>query len=114
MWKDKIILVPYPFDDFSSAKARPALCLTEPIGAHNHILIAFISSKIPQELLPSDILLESDADDFATLGLKVSSVLRLHRIANIGMHFITQELGMIPDVMRSIIAMKLINLLELR
>lgn len=28
-------LVSFPFDDFSSSKVRPAVCLTEPIGPHN-------------------------------------------------------------------------------
>ncbi len=114
MWKGKIVLVPYPFDDFSSVKARPALCLTEPIGNHNHILIAFISSKIPSELLPSDLLLAKDDSDLAGMGLKVTSVLRLHRIANIGVHYITQELGELPkERMRSVASM-LVSLFDLR
>ncbi|HXU31960.1 MAG TPA: type II toxin-antitoxin system PemK/MazF family toxin, partial [Thermoanaerobaculia bacterium] len=29
--KHKVVLVPFPFDDLSSTKVRPAVCLTEPI-----------------------------------------------------------------------------------
>ena len=30
MTKGKVVLVPFPFDDLSSAKVRPAVCLMEP------------------------------------------------------------------------------------
>lgn len=30
-----IVLVPFPFDDLSAAKLRPAVCLTEPVGPHH-------------------------------------------------------------------------------
>lgn len=30
MTKYKVVLVPFPFDDLSSSKVRPAVCLTEP------------------------------------------------------------------------------------
>lgn len=32
MTKGKVVLVPFPFDDLSSTKVRPAVCLTNPIG----------------------------------------------------------------------------------
>ena len=32
MTKGKIVFVPFPFDDLSSTKVRPAVCLTNPIG----------------------------------------------------------------------------------
>jgi mRNA interferase MazF len=39
--RGKIVLVPFPFDDLAAAKVRPALCLTDPVGAHNHVVLAF-------------------------------------------------------------------------
>jgi len=32
--KHKVVLVPFPFDDLSNTKVRPAVCLTEPVGEH--------------------------------------------------------------------------------
>ncbi len=29
MMRGKIVLLPFPFDDFSATKVRPALCLTD-------------------------------------------------------------------------------------
>ena len=45
MIKNTIVLVPFPFDDFSNLKVRPALCLTSEIGKYNHVIIAFIPKK---------------------------------------------------------------------
>jgi len=39
MIKNAIILVPFPFDDFSASKVRPALCLTAEIGNMNILLL---------------------------------------------------------------------------
>ncbi len=51
MIKGKVVLVPFPFDDFSSTKVRPAICLTNPIGPHRHVVLAFISSQPPVDIL---------------------------------------------------------------
>jgi len=59
MIKNSIVLVPFPFDDFSASKVRPALCLTNEVGKYKHVIIAFISSKIPGDLNDSDIILKS-------------------------------------------------------
>jgi mRNA interferase MazF len=44
--KNSIVLVPFPFDDFSSTKVRPALCLTNLISGYNHVVISFITSQV--------------------------------------------------------------------
>jgi mRNA interferase MazF len=53
MTKHKVVLVPFPFDDFSSDKVRPAVCLTDPIGSHDHLILAFITSRVPATPLDS-------------------------------------------------------------
>lgn len=42
MTKGKVVLVPFPFDDLSAAKVRPAVCLSDPISQHRHVILAFI------------------------------------------------------------------------
>lgn len=42
MIRGKVVLIPFPFDDFSGTKVRPAVCLTDPIGTHRHVILAFI------------------------------------------------------------------------
>lgn len=91
--KYKVILVPFPFDNFSTTKVRPALCLTQPIGKYNHIVIAFISSKVPEILLPSDIIINKNDKSFKKTGLRVNSVIRIHKIVSIPKELIKRELG---------------------
>ena len=49
--KGKVVLVPFPFDDLSSIKVGPAVCLTNPMGQYNHIILAVITTKIPTKIL---------------------------------------------------------------
>ena len=68
MTKHKVVLVPFPFDDLSSNKVRPAVCLTDPIGPHRHVILAFITSRVSPEPLASDLVIDSDDPDFASTG----------------------------------------------
>lgn len=77
MVKSSIVLVPFPFDDFSFTKVRPALCLTSEIGLHDHVIIAFITSKIPNELIDSDFVIKKESNYWIGTGLTVDSVIRL-------------------------------------
>src|ERR1035437_7011980 len=95
MIKNSIVLVPFPFDDFSVSKVRPALCLTSEIGKHNHVIIAFITSKIPDDLVDSDILLRKQSENSFGTGLTVDSVIRLHKIVTIPKNLIKRKLGAI-------------------
>jgi mRNA interferase MazF len=75
MIKHKVVLVPFPFDDLSSSKVRPAVCLTDPVGPHNHIILAFITSRITDSPLETDLVIDSGDPDFASTGLRVASTL---------------------------------------
>src|SRR6266436_840788 len=65
MTRGKVVLVPFPFDDLSATKVRPAVCLTEPIGPHRHVILAFISCQMSTDLLPSDLILDTGHADHA-------------------------------------------------
>jgi mRNA interferase MazF len=93
MIKGKVVLVPFPFDDLSSTKVRPAVCLTDPIGPHRHVVLAFISSHIPSDLLETDLVLDTSREDFSRTGLKVSSALRLHRLMTVTTSLIQRDIG---------------------
>jgi mRNA interferase MazF len=95
--KGKIVLVPFPFDDLTATKVRPAVCLTEPIGSHRHVVLAFITSRAPTPLLPTDIALDPSQSDFAMTGLRVPSIIRLHRLMTLSTTMIIRELGVLPS-----------------
>ncbi len=93
MVRHKVVLVPFPFDDLSSSKVRPAVCLTEPIGPHRHVILAFITSRIPAPLRPTDLVIDPADPDFAGTGLRVPSALQPHRILTVSTGLIQRELG---------------------
>ena len=113
MTRGKVVLVPFPFDDLSTTKVRPAVCLTDPIGPHRHIILAFITSRIPADLLDSDVVLDANQMDFTTTGLRVSSTLRLHRLMTVTTALIRRELGELSPRMRAEVADKLRKLFGL-
>ncbi len=89
----KVILVPFPFDDLSGTKVRPAVCLTGAIGTHRHVVIAFITSVVPPNPEPTDLVLEPSSADFAQTGLRVRSALWLHRVVTVSASIIQRQLG---------------------
>lgn len=93
MTRGKIVLVPFPFDDLATQKARPAVCLTEPVTAHRHIVLAFVTSRQPDEPLDTDIGLDPQDPDFAQTGLQVRSTIRIHRLLTVASSIIKRDLG---------------------
>lgn len=63
MTRRKLVLVPFPFDDLSDSKVRPALCLTDPIGPNRHVVLAFLTSRIELRVPPTDLVLSPNAPD---------------------------------------------------
>ena len=51
MMKGKVVPVPFPFDDLSTSKVRPAVYLTDPVGPHHHDRVI---SDIHAPAAPSD------------------------------------------------------------
>lgn len=100
MTKYKVVLVPFPFDDLSSNKVRPAVCLTDHIGPHHHVILAFITSRVSGKPLASDLVLNSDDPDFAFTGLRVSSMLQLHRLMTATTALIRRKLGQLSPGMQ--------------
>lgn len=111
MTKGKVVLVPFPFDDLSSTKVRPAVCLTKPIGSYDHIILAFVTSKIPRNLLATDIVLDTTHPDFAASGLHQPSTIRLDHLMTVRKSIIRRELGELSLETQEQIADKLCRLL---
>jgi mRNA interferase MazF len=113
MIKNTVVLVSFPFDDFSASKVRPALCLTSEIGKYDHIIIAMISSKIPADLIDSDLVIKIETDDSPGTGLAVDSVIRLHKIVTIPKSLIKRKLGRINWRIETELSIKIRQLFEI-
>jgi len=113
MMKGKVVLVPFPFDDLSTTKVQPAVCLTDPVGSYRHVIMAFISSRMSNDQLETDMILNSGNADFAMTGLRVTSTLRLHRLMTVTTSLIRRELGELSPKMQDEVANKLRKLFGL-
>ncbi|OFV93236.1 MAG: hypothetical protein A3H28_05430 [Acidobacteria bacterium RIFCSPLOWO2_02_FULL_61_28] len=107
----EIYLARFPFGDAAEMKLRPVLLLTGPLGSIPEILVAYISSVILAQLLPSDILLDPVQPEFRSTHLKMSSVLRLHKLATIHCSSLARYLGVVSPSTRNTVANKVRELL---
>jgi mRNA interferase MazF len=113
MQPGEIYLAKFPFGDVPGMKLRPVLLLTPPLGAIPEILVAYISSVIPNQLLPSDLVLDPGTPDFRPTRLKSRSALRLHKLATIHCSSLARFLGRLSAGTQKTVQAKLRNLLEL-
>jgi mRNA interferase MazF len=112
MTKGKIVLVPFPYDDLSTNKLRPAACLTNPMGARRHVLLAYITIHLPTHLQETDIKLNANHPDFVATGLHQSSIIRLHHLVTVSTVIIQRELGELPSEIQAQIMEKLCHFLK--
>ncbi len=111
--KYKIVLVPFPFDDLTGNKVRPAVCLTDEIKPFDHIVLAFITSRVSGSASSTDFVIDKSEPDFATTGLKVSSTIRLHRLMTVAKSIVRRELGELSPVQQREIDNRLRKLFNL-
>lgn len=91
----QIALIPFPFTDLSAAKLRPVVLLCRTPGRFDDWLVCMISSRLQQAEPGFDEIIAQNDIDYATSGLKVSSVLRLSRLAVVGGTILVGAIGSI-------------------
>ena len=87
--KGKIILIPFPFTDLTATKLRPALVLYD---GEKDVVAAFISSRA-QKPKTTDIPITEKHPEFKQTGLKLTSTIKLDKIATISKTLILGEIG---------------------
>jgi mRNA interferase MazF len=111
MIKGKVVLIPFPFDDLSSTKIRPAVCLTNPVGKHCHVILALITDRIQTDLLETDIVFDTNHPDFAASGLHKPSTIKLDHLITVRESLIRRELGALSPATQNQLTEKLCKLL---
>jgi mRNA interferase MazF len=89
-----------------TSKKRPALVL---YIEKNQMVVAYISSKVPNLLNPADVLVLDNNPSFGETGLKRSSVIRLGVLATVPIRNATGLYGSVSSDLRSEINSKLIT-----
>ena len=92
-------------------KLRPVLLLTGSLGPVPEVLVGYISSVIPSQPLPSDLVLDPGLPQFRSTNLKIPSALRLHKLATIHCTSLVRYLGLLETAAWLIVTQKLKSLL---
>jgi mRNA interferase MazF len=88
-----IVLVRFPQADLKAGKLRPALVIAIAPSHHSDLLLALVSSRTYQVVPEFDEIVAVSDDDYAKTGLKVTSVIRLSRLATVESAVISARLG---------------------
>ncbi len=77
------------------------------------LVICFITSQVIKATGQTDLPLLTNDTDFGLTGLKVDSVIRLHRLVTIPTYLIRRQLGVLPVSYRPTLAQKVRTLFQL-
>lgn len=101
MTKGDIVLIRFPFTDFSGSKLRPALVL---ISSKGDITVAFITTNL-KEVGVNDLRLWTSQSN----GLKKDSLLKLNKIATVDIDLIMGKIGNLTETELAEVDKKLIE-----
>lgn len=87
-----VILTRFPFTDLSGSSLRPALVISQGQIGQDVVLVG-ISSVVRGPLIVTDYLIDTAHPEFALTGLRVSSVIRTHKLATVESSVIARRLG---------------------
>ncbi len=87
-----VVLTRFPFTDLTGASLRPAVVVSQGHIGQDIVLIA-ISSVVRGVLAPTDYPMEMTHPEFTLTGLRVRSVLRVHKLAAVERSVIGRRLG---------------------
>ena len=102
-----IILIPFPFTDFSTFKQRPAVVISSDHfnQTHQDVIVAAITSHIPDHIAEDEYLLS--VDELKPTGLPKASLIKLGKIVTIDQRLIRKRLGALPEKTPGKIILKL-------
>jgi mRNA interferase MazF len=91
------VIFRFPQTDLVKGKLRPALLLAKLPGEYDDWLTCMISSQVRHCVTGFDEIVQENDADFKQSGLKVTSVIRLGRLAVISGESLIGAIGQISD-----------------
>jgi mRNA interferase MazF len=98
--RGEIVLTRFPFTDLSGSKVRPAL-IVSPTPVGRDVILAAISSVMRTALSPTDLVISLGHPEFPSTGLRVDSVVRLHKLFTVEQGVIVRRLGRIGPLLQA-------------
>lgn len=77
------------------------------------MVVAFITSQIPDDLEPYDLMFDPSQPEAQEMGLKLPSVLRLHRLFTTDASLLHRKLGQLPSTLQTEVETRLRGLFGL-
>ena len=93
----QVVAFRFPQTDLEEGKLRPALLLGRLAGEYDDWLICMISSQTRQYIAGFDEIIQEDDVDFGESGLKVTSVIRVGRLAVVSGEILIGALGQVSS-----------------
>lgn len=91
----QVVVFRFPQTDLEEGKLRPALLLGKLPGNYNDWLICMISSQPHQYIAGFDEIVQENDIDFVESGLKVTSVIRVGRLAVVSGEILLGAIGQV-------------------
>ena len=93
----QIVLFRFPYTNLNEGKLRPALLLGQLPGEYDDWLICMISSQVRHYVPDFDEVVREGDSDFGMSGLKVTSVIRVGRLAVVNGSVLVGAIGEISS-----------------
>ena len=93
----QIVVFRFPQTDLEEGKLRPALLLGKVPGEYDDWLICMISSQTHQHIAGFDEIIQENDSDFGESGLKVTSVIRVGRLAVVSGEILIGAIGQVSS-----------------
>jgi len=85
----EIILVPFPYAEFTNRKVRPCVVICETKDRYQDAVVSAISSVVPERLNEHEILVEADSLN----NLRTTSIIKVDRIVIVKKYDIIAKIG---------------------
>ena len=87
-----VVLVPFPYADFSRIKRRPSLVISK--AEFDNLILCQITSQAQT----SQKAIKLDRDDFASGSLRISSFIRPDKLFTVEQSVIEKNIGSLTDI----------------
>jgi mRNA interferase MazF len=101
-----VVLTKFPFTDLTGSSLRPAVIVSSGSIAQDVILVA-ISSVVRGSASTYDYTIEEFHPEFEQTGLRVTSVLRSHKLATVEIDVVVRRLGYLGPELKTELTNKL-------
>jgi mRNA interferase MazF len=98
--KGDVVLTKFPFTDLSGVSVRPALVISPSVIGEDVVLTAISSVVRGVGVASTDFVLPTTHPDFSLTGLRVSSVVRTHKLFTVQTSVVVRRLGLISPAIQ--------------